>query len=171
MAPPGAVRLFGERLLPVCSPGLAVDRARPLKRPEDLARHVLLHIDDERGRFPWLNWSVWLAANGIDEIESAGSLRFNHFDQVMQAALDGQGVALGRVPLIDSLLAQGRLVAPFPNRYATTRSYFIVRGTISALRPEAQAFIDWLIEEAAAESALDVSGEAKPARKPRRAKR
>src|SRR6185295_8032094 len=144
----------------------AADRARPLKRPEDLARHVLLHIDDERGRFPWLNWSVWLAANGIDEIESAGSLRFNHFDQVMQAALDGQGVALGRVPLIDSLLAQGRLVAPFPNRYATTRSYFIVRGTISALRPEAQAFIDWLIEEAAAESALDVSGQPKPARKP-----
>src|SRR6478672_2246794 len=85
MAPPGAVRLFGERLLPVCSPGLAADRARPLKRPEDLARHVLLHIDDERGRFPWLNWSVWLAANGIDEIESAGSLRFNHFDQVRQA--------------------------------------------------------------------------------------
>ena len=42
-------RLFGERLLPVCSPELAVDRARPLKRPEDLARHVLLHIDDERG--------------------------------------------------------------------------------------------------------------------------
>ena len=127
--------------------------------------------DDERGRFPWLNWSVWLAANGIDEIESAGSLRFNHFDQVMQAALDGQGVALGRVPLIDSLLSQRRLVAPFPNRYATTRAYFIVRGTIAALRPEAQAFIDWLIEEAAPESALDVSGQGRPARKPRRAKR
>ena len=171
MAPPGAMRLFGERLLPVCSPELASDRARPLKRPEDLARHVLLHIDDERGRFPWLNWSVWLAANGIDEIASAGSLRFNHFDQVMQAALDGQGVALGRVPLIDSLLAQGRLVAPFKNRYATTRAYFIVRGTVVKLRAEAQAFIDWLIEEAAAESAVDASGEDKPARKRRRAKR
>ncbi len=171
MAPAGAVRLFGERLLPVCSPALAADRTRPLKQPEDLARHVLLHIDDERGRFPWLNWSVWLAANGIDEIASAGSLRFNHFDQVMQAALDGQGVALGRVPLIDSLLAQRRLVAPFPNRYATTRAYFIVRGTAAALRPEAQAFIDWLIEEAAAEGALDVSGEVRPARKRGRAKR
>ena len=67
-----------------------------------------------------------------------------------------------------SRAAQGRLVAPFRNRYATTRAYFIVRGTVSALRPEAQAFIDWLIEEAAAES--DAGGEAKPARK-RRAKR
>ena len=73
-------------------------------------------------------------------------------------------MALGRVPLVDSLLAQGRLVAPFRNRYATTRAYFIVRGTVSALRPEAQAFIDWLIEEAAAESDAD-GGEAKPARK------
>ena len=89
----------------------------------------------------------------------------------MQAALDGQGVALGRVPLIDSLLAQRRLVAPFPNRYATTRSYFIVRGTMSALRPEAQAFIDWLIEEAAAETALDVSAPARTPRKPRRSRR
>jgi LysR family glycine cleavage system transcriptional activator len=80
-------------------------------------------------------------------------------------------VALGRVPLIDSLLAQRRLVAPFPNRYATTRSYFIVRGTMSALRPEAQAFIDWLIEEAAAETALDVSAPARTPRKPRRSRR
>ena len=167
MAPPGAVRLFGERLLPVCSPQLAADRNRPLKRPEDLARHVLLHIDDERGRFPWLNWSVWLAANGIDEIASAGSLRFNHFDQVMQAALDGQGVALGRVPLIDSLLAQRRLVAPFRNRYATTRAYFIVRGAAAALRPEAQSFIAWLIEEAAIEGAADARGADKPARQRR----
>ena len=108
-----ARRLFGERLLPVCAPALTRDPARPLQRPEDLARHVLLHIDDDRGRFPWLNWSVWLAANGIDELKPAGSLRFNHFDQVMQAALDGQGVALGRVPLIDSLMQQGKLVAPF----------------------------------------------------------
>ncbi len=46
MAPPGSPRLFGERLVPVCSPSLAADPERPLKRPEDLARHVLLHIDD-----------------------------------------------------------------------------------------------------------------------------
>ncbi|TMH01544.1 MAG: LysR family transcriptional regulator [Betaproteobacteria bacterium] len=123
MAPPGSPRLFGERLVPVCSPSLAADRERPLKRPEDLARHTLLHIDDERGRFPWLNWSVWLAAIGIRDLEPAGSLRFNHFDQVMQAALGGQGVALGRVPLIDSLLRERRLVAPFRDKYATSRAY------------------------------------------------
>lgn len=151
MAPPGSPQLFGERLLPVCSPALASDPARPLKRPLDLARHVLLHIDDERGRFPWLNWSAWLAAIGIHELKPAGSLRFNHFDQVMQAALDGQGIALGRVPLINSLLRQRKLVAPFRDKYATTRAYYVVRSTSAARRPEAQAFVDWLVEEARSE--------------------
>lgn len=151
MAPPGSPRLFGERLLPVCSPGLAADRSRPIRRPEDLSRHVLLHIDDEGGRFPWLNWSVWLAAVGVRDLEAAGSLRFNHFDQVVQAALDGQGVALGRVPLIDRLLQQGRLVAPLRGKHTTPRAYFVVRGAQSGLRPEAQGFIDWLIEEAKAD--------------------
>ena len=146
MAPAGSVRLFGERLLPVCSPRLAADRKRPLKRPEDLARHVLLHIDD---RFPWLNWSVWLEANGVRDLVPAGSVRFSHFHEVMQAAVDGQGVALGRIPLIDSLLTQRKVVAPFRNRYATTRAYFIVPAMRSAQRPEARAFIDWLREEAA----------------------
>lgn len=157
MAPAGSQRLFGERLVPVCSPELASDPSRPLDTPEDLARHVLLHIDDERGRYPWLNWSVWLVANGVLELAPAGSLRFNHFDQVMQAALDGQGIALGRVPLIDSLITQGRLVAPFKNRYVTSRAYFVVRGAIAETRPEAQAFVDWLIEEAALEAPGDVA--------------
>ena len=153
MAPPGSPRLFGEKLVPVCSPGLAADRSRPLKRPEDLARHILLSIDDERGRFTWLNWSAWLAAIGIHELTPAGSLRFNHFDQVIQAALDGQGVALGREPLTDHLLRQGKLVAPFRNRYTTTRAYFIVRTEHAAARPEAQAFVDWLQDEAREEAA------------------
>src|SRR5215475_8617951 len=147
MAPPGAPRLFGERLLPVCAPALARDPARPLRRPEDLARHVLLHIDDERGRFPWLNWSAWLAANGIHDLTPAGSLRFNHSAEVIQAAVDGLGVALGRVPLINSLLQQRKLVAPFQDKYATARAYFIVTSAQGAKRPGAQAFIDWLMEE------------------------
>ena len=148
MAPPGAPLLFGERLLAVCAPALVRDRARPLKRPEDLAKHVLLHIDDERGRFPWLNWSAWLAAIGIHDLKPAGSLKFVHSAEVMQAAVDGLGVALGRVPLINSLLKEGKLVAPFRNRYATTRAYFVVTSTRASRRPGAQAFVDWLLEEA-----------------------
>jgi len=144
--------------VPVCSPGLARDRSRPLKKPEDLARHILLSIDDDRGRFTWLNWSAWLAAIGIHELTPAGTLRFNHFDQVIQAALDGQGVALGRVPLIDHLLRQRKLVAPFRNRYTTTRAYFIVRAEHATARLEAQAFVDWLQDEAREEAAATEAG-------------
>jgi LysR family transcriptional regulator, glycine cleavage system transcriptional activator len=148
MAPPGAHRLFGERLQPVCSPALAADRTRPLKRPEDLARHVLLHIDDERGRFPWLDWGQWFAAIGMAETVGAGAMRFNQFDLLIQAAVDGQGVALGRSPLVDRLLEQRQLVAPFRDTYATSRAYFIVRSAGSTKRPEAQAVVDWLIAAA-----------------------
>jgi len=173
MAPPGAPRLFGERLLPVCAPALAHDPVRPLKHPEDLARHVLLHLDDERGRFPWLNWSAWLAAIGIHELKPAGSLRFNHSAEAMQAAVDGLGVALGRVPLINSLLQQRKLVAPFRNKYATTRAYFIVTSTRAAKRPGAQAFIDWLIEEARREASetQEDAPEGRTARRVRRKRR
>jgi len=167
MAPPGSPRLFGERLVPVCSPSLAADRERPLKRPEDLARHTLLHIDDERGRFPWLNWSVWLAAIGIRDLKPAGSLRFNHFDQVMQAALGGQGVALGRVPLIDSLLRERRLVAPFRDKYATSRAYFVVTTNQASMRPAARAFVEWLCEEARAEIEGPAAGKSRPKPSPR----
>lgn len=155
MAPPGSVRLFGERLVPVCSPRLATDRTRPIKRPEDLSRHVLLHINDEHGRLLWLNWSAWLAAIGVRDLTPAGSMRFNHYHEVMQAAVDGQGVALGRLPLIDSLLKQRKLVAPFRNKYTTSRAYFIVQAARAAQRPEARAFVDWLKTEAAAATAAE----------------
>jgi len=144
VAPPGAYRMFGERLQPVCSPGLAAK----LKRPEDLAGHVLLHIDDERARFPWLNWGQWFAAIGVPETAGAGAMRFNQFDLLIQAAIDGQGVALGRSPLVDRLLEQRKLVAPFRNTHATSRAYFIVRSAASAKRPEAQAVVDWLVAAA-----------------------
>jgi LysR family glycine cleavage system transcriptional activator len=161
-APPGSYRMFGERLQPVCSPALA---AR-LKRPEDLAGQVLLHIEDERGRFPWLNWGQWFAATGVAETAGAGAMRFNQFDLLIQAAIDGQGVALGRSPLVDRLLEQRKLVAPFRDTHATSRAYFIVRSTASAKRPEAQAVVDWLVA-AAQESNTGAGSKTAPPKKHR----
>jgi LysR family glycine cleavage system transcriptional activator len=80
------------------------------------------------------------------------SSEYRREDQVMQAALDGQGVALGRVPLINNLLKQGCLVAPLRGgKCATSRACYVVSATRTALRPEARFFIDWLIEEASAD--------------------
>ena len=58
---------------------------------------------DPEGRLPWLDWRVWLAANGAADVKPAGALRFSLYDQVIQAAVAGQGVALGRLPLIGDL--------------------------------------------------------------------
>jgi LysR family glycine cleavage system transcriptional activator len=148
-APAGSVRLFGEEILPVCSPALLRDRSRPLKSIADLKRHVLLHFDDPERSAPWLSWNVWLETAGVPDLRPAGALRFNHYDQVISAALGGQGVAIGRRPLVKNYLADGMLVAPFAIGSVTDRAYFIVRTAATAGRHEVDDFVDWLSEVAA----------------------
>ena len=149
-APPGAIRMFGEEIAPVCSPSLLKDRAKPLKSPADLRHHSLLHFEDTYGSIPWLEWDVWLESAGIPELKSAGAMRFSHYDQVIRAALDGQGVALGRRPLVTSFLADGSLVAPFRSDSVTDRAYFIVRTLATQTHGEVNDFVTWLIDESAA---------------------
>jgi DNA-binding transcriptional LysR family regulator len=151
-APPGAVRLFGERMLPVASPALARKSGARLARPADLAHHVLLHLDDPEGRMPWLDWQSWLAANGQPGLKPAGSLRFRLYDQLIQMAVAGHGVALGRIPMIAEHLRDGRLVAPFPKRYDSARGYFAIVAPHAADRRDVAEFVEWLADEAAAES-------------------
>lgn len=148
-APPEAMRLFGERMLPVVSPDVAANPRTPLKRVTDLEHHVLLHLDDPEGRVPWLNWPNWLTANGQPGLKPAGSLRFSLYDQVIQATLGGQGVALGRLPMVSELLASGRLVAPFPRRYDSQRGYYTLVAPHARGRPDVTAFVAFLKEEAA----------------------
>jgi DNA-binding transcriptional LysR family regulator len=170
-APAGAVRLFGERMLPVASPALLKRAGDPLKRPADLARHVLLHLDDPDGGMPWLDWRAWLAANGLPDLKPAGSLRFKLYDQVIQAAIGGQGVALGRIPLVAALLRAGTLVAPFARRYESTRGYYAVVAPHAQTRADVAAFVEWLRDEAAQEvrhaDAPDALARAAPRRKAR----
>jgi DNA-binding transcriptional LysR family regulator len=152
-APESGARLFGERMLPVAAPQLLRRRGMPVAKPADLARHVLLHLDDPEGRMPWLDWSVWLAANGQPGLRPAGSLRFKLYDQVIQATVGGQGIALGRVPLIAEYLRDGRLVTPFPKRYDSARGYYAVVAPHAVDRPDVTAFVEWLRDEAEAEAA------------------
>jgi len=149
--PEGAVRLFGERMTPVASPKAAAG-ARPLRTPADLTRHVLLHLDDPEGRTPWLDWRSWLASNGQPGLKPAGTLRFSLYDQVVQAAVGGQGVALGRLPMIAQHLRDGRLVAPFARKYDSARGYFALVAPRAAERDDVVAFVRWLAEEAAREA-------------------
>ncbi len=149
VAPPGAVRMFGEEIVAVCSPKLIRDRALPLKVPADLRHHTLLHFDHAQGSIPWIMWDVWLESAGMPELRPAGSLHFSHYDQVIAAALQGQGVALGRRPLVANLLAEGSLVAPFHSDSVTDRAYFIVRAAATRTRRDVDDFVAWLVAESA----------------------
>lgn len=146
-APEGAVKLFGEVVLPVCGPKL-VTRKAPLAQPEDLRHHVLLHYEGPDGITPWLSWTVWLETMQLPGLKPAGSLRFSQYDQVIQASIDGQGVALGTSPLVRQLIRQGKLIAPLEKKFESSRAYYLVTSADAAGRPEVQDFTGWMVRQA-----------------------
>jgi DNA-binding transcriptional LysR family regulator len=147
LAGPHAVRLFGERVFPVCSPKLL--RKKPLRDPADLKKHCLLQYDDPEVRHPWLHWKTWLEVAGIPELRPAATLSFSGYEQIIPAAVAGHGVALGRTPLVRDLIHSRQLVAPFASTTADpARAYFVVTSPSAANRPEVADFVEWLKEEA-----------------------
>jgi LysR family glycine cleavage system transcriptional activator len=144
--PERAIRLFGEEVVVVCSRSLMHDRSRPLKRPHDLKHHVLLHFDYGGAQF--LDWGTWLTSLGIGELKPAGALHFSQYEQMIQAAISGQGVALGRQPLVNDLIRSGALVMPFRKALVGSRGYFIIESEHGAAKPHVRQFAAWLMEEA-----------------------
>lgn len=151
LAGPNAIRLFGERVFPVCSPKLMKDKSRPLREPADLSRHVLLQYDDPDARHPWLHWKTWLEVAGIADLRPAGTLSFSGYEQIIPAAVAGHGVALGRTPLVKDLIAAKELVAPFRSSADPARAYFAIVSRRAAGRPEVAGFVEWLRQSADAE--------------------
>jgi DNA-binding transcriptional LysR family regulator len=149
LAGANAVKLFGERVSPVCSPKLLADAKRPLRNPEDLKHHVLLQYHDPEGRHPWLHWKTWLEIERLADLRPAGSLTFSGYEQIIPAAIAGHGVALGRSPLLKDLLASGELAAPFKSSADPARAYYAIAARSAAARPEVTDFIQWLKQEAA----------------------
>ena len=139
----GAELLFGDVVLPVCSPKLLRDKARPLKTPEDLRHHVLMYLDSGPGA-DMQDWPIWLRAMKLEGLKPASVLHFSQFDQLINAAVAGQGIALGRSPLLKQLLAERKLVAPFKKTVASPRSYYLVQSAGVGRKPEVQDFAEWL---------------------------
>jgi DNA-binding transcriptional LysR family regulator len=159
LAPPGATRLFGEQVIPVCSPALLARPERPLRVPADLRHHVLLQYEAAETVWPTGAWRVWLEVMQQHELRPAGTLEFNQYDQLINAAVEGQGVALGVSPLVQRHIRQGRLVALFDQpgqpdqRFSSPRGYYLLLGRFGADRPEVKALADWLLRTAERESA------------------
>lgn len=151
-APAGAIRLFRvEEVFPVCSPALIKKPGKPLNKPEDLRNHVLLRADDENSS-PATAWASWLEVVRLQNLKPAGSLHFSHDEHLMQAALDGQGVALGLGPLVRQFIKQRRLVAPFEQKFTSSRGYFLLVSRHDAERPEVKDLAAWLVRRARLDS-------------------
>ena len=134
-------RILTERFFPVCSPALLTG-ARPLRRPEDLREHTLLH-DEPRDL-----WELWFKTVGIVDIDSTRGPGFSDSSMVIQAAIEGQGVAIAKGTLAADDLKAGRLVRPFDQSLPADYSYWLVCLETSADRPKIVAFRDWLLAEA-----------------------
>ncbi|GAB7534364.1 transcriptional regulator GcvA [Burkholderia sp. 22PA0099] len=127
-----------ETLLPVCTPALLA--RMPIAQPDDLARHVLLHSDTRPSA-----WRDWFAAADTP-MRGRKKQSFDHFYLALQAAVDGLGVALGPLPLIDDELAGGRLVTPLDGPRIATRSYWWIAARDAP--PVVAKFCAWLDAQA-----------------------
>lgn len=138
-------RLYAEEVFPVCSPALLRGR-HALRSPADLKHHTLLHVDDRRA------WDGWLADANVADAESLRGLVFNQASIAIDAAVDGQGVALARTALAAWDVLAGRLVRPFARSSKVSYAYWIVCPKSTADLPKICAFRDWLQAEAAEEA-------------------
>jgi LysR family glycine cleavage system transcriptional activator len=144
-------RLFDNVIIPVCSPKLLAS-GPPLKEPRDLFRHTLAHIEWSRRGITWPNWRMWMAAAGVDDFDDSRTVVFGTSTDALQAALDGNAVALAEFAVVANDLSEGRLVRPFELGIKVARefAYFLVYPEQSAGDPRIVALRDWLLAEAAA---------------------
>jgi len=170
-APPGAVFLVGEHLMAVCSADYARDarrEKRPLATAADLCHHTLLNLHDAARRWPWLTWNAWFEAMGVEDPTPASTLTFDQYDQVLNAALHGQGVALGRMSLSGQYVRSKQLVPLFGRQQRLARGYHAIYARNAEDRPEAREFVEWVRTEFARDSATPPAPAQKPASAARR---
>ena len=144
-----AVKVMEEDVFPVASPALLAS-GPPLNDWPDLASHTLLHDYCAEDAEPWISWQTWLRYAGVeDRVSGAGGLEFDNSAMLIDAAVRGHGVAIGRTALVAEHLREGRLVTLFNARHPADYAYYAVAPEASADQPKVRAFIAWLKHEVA----------------------
>jgi LysR family glycine cleavage system transcriptional activator len=144
-------KLLDLTIAPICSPRL-LEGDHALKRPQDLAEHMLLHDDtgDLYDNDPF--WDVWLRAAGVEKaVDSRRGPHFSHAVLAFEAAMDAVGVVCSMPVLAAEDIAAGRLVVPFDLKVSLASDYYLVCHESASTRPAVALFRDWLLEEAARE--------------------
>jgi len=139
-------RLCAEELFPVCSPAL-LRGSRPLRAPDDLRRYPLLHANDAT------HWTRWLERAGVSGVNVEKGVVFNQASMAIDAAIQGQGVAMARTALAAWDLLSGRLVRPFPLALEAPFALWIVCPRATADLPKIATFRQWLLAEAVEDTA------------------
>ncbi len=137
--------LFSEEVFPVCSPLLLKDRPLPLSA-QALAEFPLLHLRAGNSN-SWFEWSGVFRELGITSPPAPGQLRFDNYTLLIQAAIGGQGVAIGWRHLVDNLLAQGLLCRPIAETVLSRLGYYVVLPQRKRRGVLIRQFVDWLMEE------------------------
>jgi len=136
------VRLSSEQLFAVCSPKLLTGRRR-LTKPSDMLKYPLIHMDSRA------DWSKWLQAAALEDAAVIHGPVLNRASMVIDAAINGQGIALARTTLAAWDLINARLVRPFPEALRLSKTYWIICPKATSALPKIKTFRDWLMTEAA----------------------
>lgn len=145
-----ATRLLDDELFPVCSPqfrrGLPADFSL-----QGLAGQSLLHLEVPTPS--WMSWPAWFRGMGVDAaLQDTPATSFNNYLVILQAAQEGQGVALGWQRLVQPFLDSGQLTRPLPDSLRTEGAYYLlVQPGSLELRPELRRVYEWLCQEAGLE--------------------
>jgi LysR family glycine cleavage system transcriptional activator len=142
------VFLFAFDLIPVCSPDL-LRGEHQLREVSDLKHFTLLHSNHDELDPGWPDWAMWLKVVEADDVDSSHGIYFNQSDQLFQAALDGQGVALLANVMAEPEVAAGRLLQPFSARLPVKMNYHVVTSPHKAGIAKVAAFRRWILDESA----------------------
>lgn len=144
-----AEKLFVESVFPVCSPRLLGSRG-VLRSAQDLLNYKLIHVDWATSRGHWPTWSTWMQAAGVQEFNTAHGIHFQQTALAIEAAIAGQGIALGEASLVADDLASGRLIKPMAKdiEIQADWAYYLVTRDESLSNPLVKEFQAWLLAEA-----------------------
>ena len=135
-----------EEILPVCSPGYLENSQLPLQHINDLPMHALLHWTELHR--PRMGWDEWFLKLGHSELSAPISDTFNDYQLMLQAVIDGQGVAIGHRHIVEPLIQRGWLTNPLDVVLHTENAFYLVASAETPLSTDAEHLKDWLLHQA-----------------------
>jgi len=143
-----SIYLFSYDLIPVCSPDL-MHEGKAVHDLSDIRHHTLLHSQDTDFDPSFPDWAMWLATAGVDDVDASRGMFFSQGEMVIEAAIEGQGIALGASVMVAGAIESGRLVQPFETRLPVRLSFHLITTRQKWDNPKISAFRQWILDESA----------------------